>query len=75
VWTQDVLNLGVKPDRLVTLMRQKLEATGGKVYEEVQLVSLQCRCWHLASAVMQRHTKFIREYSPALLGYVFASNG
>jgi hypothetical protein len=39
VWTRDVLNLGVKPDRLVALMRQKLEAAGGKVYEEVQLVS------------------------------------
>jgi hypothetical protein len=41
VWTQDVLNLGVKPDRLVALMRQKLEAAGSKVYEEVQLVRLQ----------------------------------
>lgn len=38
VWTRDVLNLGVKPDMLVSLMRQKLEAAGGKVYEEVQLV-------------------------------------
>ncbi|KAF8071129.1 sirt2 [Scenedesmus sp. PABB004] len=37
VWTKDILNLGVKPDRLVQLMRAKLEATGGKVYECVQL--------------------------------------
>ncbi|KAF6251608.1 hypothetical protein COO60DRAFT_604343 [Scenedesmus sp. NREL 46B-D3] len=37
VWTRDVLNLGVKPDRLVALMRRKLEAAGGKVYEDAQL--------------------------------------
>lgn len=33
VWTRDVLNLGASPARLVDLMRRKLEAAGGHVYE------------------------------------------
>eukprot|EP00877_Chromochloris_zofingiensis_P003085 jgi/Chrzof1/12778/Cz07g07080.t1_CRUP[v5.2] len=33
VWTRDVLNLGVKPDTLIQKMRAKLEAHGGRVYE------------------------------------------
>jgi hypothetical protein len=52
VWTRDVLNLGVRPDRLVAVMRQKLEAAGGKVYEEVQLV----RCSYSGGASLHYHT-------------------
>lgn len=37
VWTRDVLNLGVRPDALVQLMRAKLEAAGGAVIEQAAL--------------------------------------
>ncbi|KAG2435517.1 hypothetical protein HYH02_011811 [Chlamydomonas schloesseri] len=37
VWTRDVLNLGVRPDALVQLMRSKLEAAGGAVIERAAL--------------------------------------
>lgn len=37
VWTRDVLNLGVSPDKLVQLMRRKLEAAGGVVLERTAL--------------------------------------
>eukprot|EP00884_Botryococcus_braunii_P001077 jgi/Botrbrau1/10970/Bobra.0383s0024.1 len=33
VWTRDVLNLGVRPDRLIALVRRKFEDAGGIVYE------------------------------------------
>ncbi|GIL49896.1 hypothetical protein Vafri_6207 [Volvox africanus] len=38
VWTRDVLNLGVRPNALVGLMRQKLEELGGVVLERSALV-------------------------------------
>ncbi|GFR42284.1 hypothetical protein Agub_g3182, partial [Astrephomene gubernaculifera] len=37
VWTRDVLNLGVRPDALVGLMRRKLESYGGVVLERTAL--------------------------------------
>jgi len=40
VWTRDVLNCGVSPDALITLMRAKLEAAGGRVYERVDLAGV-----------------------------------
>lgn len=33
VWTRDVLNLGASPARMVDMMRMKLQAAGGHVYE------------------------------------------
>ena len=37
IWTKDVLNLGVSPAKLVELMRRKLEAAGGKLFENEAL--------------------------------------
>lgn len=37
VWTRDVLNLGASPARMVALMRTKLEAARGQVYERTGL--------------------------------------
>lgn len=37
VWTRDVLNLGVRPNALVGLMRRKLEELGGVVLERASL--------------------------------------
>ncbi len=37
-----MLNLGVSPAKLVALMRQKLEAAGGSVYEETALEGEGC---------------------------------
>ncbi|KXZ52262.1 hypothetical protein GPECTOR_10g893 [Gonium pectorale] len=37
VWTRDVLNLGVRPNDLVALMRAKLEARGGRVLDRTAL--------------------------------------
>ncbi|KAK9845750.1 hypothetical protein WJX81_001368 [Elliptochloris bilobata] len=33
VWTRDVLNLGVRPDRIIAKVRQRFEAKGGMVLE------------------------------------------
>ncbi|GIL77743.1 hypothetical protein Vretimale_6651 [Volvox reticuliferus] len=41
VWTRDVLNLGVRPNALVGLMRQKLEELGGVVLERTALEGIQ----------------------------------
>ncbi|GIL49897.1 hypothetical protein Vafri_6207 [Volvox africanus] len=41
VWTRDVLNLGVRPNALVGLMRQKLEELGGVVLERSALESIE----------------------------------
>ena len=41
VWTEDVLNLGVRPDALVQAMRARLEAAGGAVFERAALDGLE----------------------------------
>ncbi|CAL5219975.1 g1912 [Coccomyxa viridis] len=33
VWTRDVLNLGVRPDRAIAKVRERFEKAGGRVYE------------------------------------------
>lgn len=41
VWTTDVLNCGVRPDKLLAVMRDKFAALGGAVLEEA---ALQGKC-------------------------------
>lgn len=34
VWTTDVLNLGIRPDKLIETVRRRFEAAGGSVIDE-----------------------------------------
>ncbi|GBF87530.1 glycine D-amino acid oxidase [Raphidocelis subcapitata] len=43
VWTRDVLNLGVRPDALIQAMRARLEAAGGAVLDQTQLLGVEVR--------------------------------
>ena len=43
VWLQNVLNVGVRPERLIGLARARFEAAGGKVFEGSPLASVAVR--------------------------------
>ena len=43
VWLNDVLNVGVRPDRLISLARARFEAAGGVVLENTPLASIRIR--------------------------------
>ena len=43
VWLNDVLNVGVRPDRLIALARQRFEAAGGVVLENTPLSAIRVR--------------------------------
>merc|ERR1719440_765803 len=43
VWLNDVLNVGVRPDRLIALARARFEAAGGVVLENTPLTAIRVR--------------------------------
>jgi lycopene cyclase CruP len=40
IWTEDVLNLGVKPDTLIQRAAERFEAAGGRILSETSVSSV-----------------------------------